>query len=278
MSADLPKLGQVSTTRVDNLQVRSVRGGAPTGIPVLLTSPWPESIYAFRGVLPTIAGHHPVIAVDLPGFGHSEGRPDVMSPEAMGRFIVKLAEHFGMHRLHAVGPDVGTSALLFAAAQKPTLFESLIVGSGAASPELTAGALKDIVASPPGAFAQADGGGIAASFVTGSAARQTPPAVLEDYRRSAAGSRFEEQANYVRAYANDLPRLKELLPNIQTPVLILAGRSDPIVPPANGQFLKDRLPRSRFTLLEGGHLVWEDTAEEYSDHLASWLGGAYRAV
>ncbi len=254
-----------------------MRGGATTGIPVLLTNPWPESMYAFRDVLPTIEGRHPVIAVDLPGFGRSEGRADLMSPEAMGRFIVKLAEHFGINRLHAVGPDVGTSALLFAAAHKPTLFESLIVGSGAASLELTAGALKDIVASPPGAFAQADGGAVATSFVSGAAVRKTPPAVLEDYRLSAVGSRFEEQANYVRAYANDLPRLKELLPKIETPVLILAGKSDPIVPPANGQFLKDRLPRSRFTLLEGGHLVWEDASEAYADQLASWLSGAYRS-
>lgn len=278
MSADLPKLGQVSTTRIDNLQVRGVRGGATTGIPVLLTSPWPESIYAFRGVLPTIERHHPVIVVDLPGFGRSEGRPDVMSPEGMGRFIVKLAEHFGIDRLHAVGPDVGTSALLFAAAQKPTLFESLVVGSGAASLELMGGTLKDIVASPPGAFAQADGGEIATSFVTGAAARPTPTAVLEDYRFAAAGSRFEAQANYVRAYANDLPRLKDLLPNIRTPVLIVAGRTDPIVPPANGQFLKDRLPRSQFTLLDAGHLVWEDADAEYSDHLASWFAGAYRFI
>jgi pimeloyl-ACP methyl ester carboxylesterase len=278
VSGDLPKLGQVSTTRVDNLEVRVVRAGPTTGIPVLLTNPWPESIYAFRGVLPAIERSHPVIAVDLPGFGRSEGRPDAMSPEAMGRFIAKLAEHFGMNRLHAVGPDVGTSALLFAAAQKPTLFESLTVGSGAASPELTAGALKDIIATPPGAFLQADGGGIATSFVTDSAARPPPAAVLEDYRLGAAGSRFEAQASYVRAYAKDLPRLKELLPNIQTPVLILAGKSDPIVPPANGQFLKDRLPRSQFTLLEGGHLVWEDAAQEYADHVVTWLGGTYRSV
>jgi len=278
MSGDLPKLGPVSTTQVDNLQVRSVRGGATTGIPVLLTNPWPESIYAFRGVLPKIESHHPVIAVDLPGFGRSEGRPDVMSPEGMGRFIVKLAEHFGMSRLHAVGPDVGTSALLFAAAQKPTLFESLVVGSGAASVELTGGALKDLVASPPGAFAKADGGEIATGFVSSAAARPTPAAVLEDYRLSAAGSRFEAQVSYVRAYANDLPRLKDLLPNIRTPVLILAGKTDPIVPPANGQFLKDRLPRSQYTLLDAGHLVWEDADVEYSDRLAAWLGGAYRSI
>ena len=278
MSGDLPKLGHVSTTRVDYLEIRVVRAGPTTGTPVLLTNPWPESIYAFRGVLPAIERTHPVIAVDLPGFGRSEGRPDVMSPEAMGRFLVKLAEHFGMNRLHAVGPDVGTSALLFAAAQKPTLFESVVVGSGAASPELAGGALKDLIASASGAFAKADGGAIATGFVSNAAARPPPAAVLEDYRLSAAGSRFEAQVNYVRAYANDLRRLKDLLSKIRAPVLILAGKTDPIVPPANGQFLKDRLPRSQFTLLDAGHLVWEDADAEYSDHLASWLGGAYRSL
>jgi hypothetical protein len=45
----------------------------------------------------------------------AEGRPDLMSPEAMGEFVIKLAQHFGIDRMHAVGPDVGTLALLFAA-------------------------------------------------------------------------------------------------------------------------------------------------------------------
>jgi hypothetical protein len=34
----------------------------------------PESIYAFRGVMPAIEALGPLIAIDLPGFGRSEGR------------------------------------------------------------------------------------------------------------------------------------------------------------------------------------------------------------
>lgn len=94
----------------------------------------------------------PLIVVDLPGFGRSEGRPDLMSPEAMGEFVIKLAQHFGIDRMHAVGPDVGTLALLFAAVRNPGLFESLVVGSGATSPELAAGGLKDLIEAPAGAF------------------------------------------------------------------------------------------------------------------------------
>jgi hypothetical protein len=106
LSNNLPNIGQVTTTRFDDLQIRLVRGGRSEGIPILLTSPWPQSIYAFRGVIPAIEALGPLIAIDLPGFGRSEGRADLMAPEAMGGFVVKVAEHLGIKRMHAVGgPD-----------------------------------------------------------------------------------------------------------------------------------------------------------------------------
>jgi hypothetical protein len=40
----LPDIGQVSTTQIDGLDIRLVRSGATEGVPILLTSPWPESI------------------------------------------------------------------------------------------------------------------------------------------------------------------------------------------------------------------------------------------
>jgi pimeloyl-ACP methyl ester carboxylesterase len=222
--------------------------------------------------------HFPLLLLDLPGFGRSEGRTDVLSPESMGDFIVKVAAHFEIEWMHAIGPDVGTNALLFAAARRPALFESLVVGSGATSPDLAASHLKDLITSPVGAFAETEGGEFGAAFVSQSAMRETPSAVLEDYRLSSAGRRFEDAGNFVRAYTRDLPRLRHLLPAIETPVLIIAGRNDPIVPPPNGQLLADHLPRNRYTLLEGGHLIWEDAPEEYAGQIEAWLKGDYRSV
>jgi len=278
MSSGLPDIGQVNTIQIGGLEIRLARGGRSDGIPILLTSPWPESIYCFRGILPAIKELGPVILVDLPGFGRSESRPDVMSPEAMGDFVIKLAEHLGANRLHAVGPDVGTAALLFAAARKPDLFESVVVGAGGTSAELAGPGLKELIESPAGTFANAEGGDIGAGFVTQSAAIKTPAPVLEDYRLSSAGRRFEQAAQYVRAYPRDLPRLKALLPSIETPVLVLAGRNDPIVRPANGQLLVESLPHCRQTLLDGGHLIWEDAAEAYAADIAQWVQKGYRSV
>ena len=278
MSKHLPNIGNVETTTIDGLQIRFARTGASTGIPVLLTSPWPESIYAFRGATAELGKHSPLLLIDLPGFGRSEGRADLFSPDGMGNFIIKVAKHFGIERMHAIGPDVGTTALLFAAVRKPGLFESLVVGSGATSPDLAASHLTDLINSPAGAFAEAEGGDISAGFVTQSAMRETPPAVLEDYRLSSAGRRFEDAANFVRAYPRDLPRLRQELPSIETPALIIAGKNDPIVPPPNGQLLADHLPHNRYTLLEGGHLIWEDAPEEYASQIAAWLKAGYQSV
>ena len=115
---------------------------------MLLTSPWPESLFAFQRIWPTLSAEAPLIALDLPGFGHSEGRPDLMSPKAMGAFLPKVLAALGVGPVHAVGPDVGTSALLFAASGHSNLFESLIVGSGATDASLATGRLKNIIEAP----------------------------------------------------------------------------------------------------------------------------------
>src|SRR2546430_3334620 len=48
--------------------------------------------------------------------------------------------------------------------------ESIVAGSGATSPDLAGKGLKDLIFSPPGAFASTEGGDIGAGFVTQSAA------------------------------------------------------------------------------------------------------------
>src|SRR5207247_1126763 len=97
---------------------------------ILLTSPWPESVYAFAPIWPLLTPRFRLFAVDLPGFGGSERRDDLLSPEAMGDFLARLIETCGLGRPHVVGPDIGTSAALFAAASRPDLFSSVVVGGG----------------------------------------------------------------------------------------------------------------------------------------------------
>jgi pimeloyl-ACP methyl ester carboxylesterase len=53
---------------------------------------------------PRLAEHAHLVAVDLPGFGHSERRDSLLAPRAMGKFVIRLADEFGLENPHTVGP------------------------------------------------------------------------------------------------------------------------------------------------------------------------------
>jgi pimeloyl-ACP methyl ester carboxylesterase len=130
---------EIEFIELDGLKIRFQRNQVEEGIPVVLASPWPKSLYAYQRIWPIVGAEASLFAFDIPSFGQSEGRPRLMSPRAMGDFIPKILAALGLDRVNAIGPDVGTSALLFAAKAHSDLFESLVVDSGATDAALTAG-------------------------------------------------------------------------------------------------------------------------------------------
>jgi pimeloyl-ACP methyl ester carboxylesterase len=245
----------------------------------LLLSPWPESLLAFVPIWERLAEHTHLVAIDLPGFGRSQRRDELLSPRAMGEFIIRAADAFGLDHPHLVGPDIGSAASLFAAAQYPGRLRSLVVGSGGAAVPLQLGSvLKDWVEAPDlEEYRRADPRQIVAGALTDIERYQLPDAIREDYLSSYDGDRMVESMRYVRAYPAELAVLRDLLPQIQAPVEIIAGRYDPAVPPVNAEFLHDRLPHSKLDLLDVGHFTWEDGADDYAALVTSWWSGGYAA-
>jgi pimeloyl-ACP methyl ester carboxylesterase len=243
----------------------------------LLLSPWPESLLAFEPTWLRLAEHTHLVAIDLPGFGHSQRGDALLSPRAMGEFVVRAADAFGLEQPHVIGPDVGTGASLFAAASHPGRLRSLVVGSGgAAVPLQLGGVLKDWVQAPDlEEYRSADPRQVVAGALTGIERYELPEHVREDYLSSYEGDRFVESMRYVRAYPEELPVLRDLLADIQTPVQIIAGARDAAVPPANAEYLEKRLPKSRLDVVDAGHFTWEDAADEYAALVTSWWNGGY---
>jgi len=247
---------------------------------LVLLCPWPESIYAYEPTWTRLADRTHLVAIDLPGFGQSERRNSLMSPRAMGEFLVRVADAFGLEQPHIVGPDVGTGASLFAAGLYPGRFRSLVVGTGgAAVPLQLGGVLKEWVEAPDlEPYRKVDGREVVKGAI-GTLERYRPTEVArEDYLSSYAGERFAESMRYVRTYPEQLPVLRDLLPTIETPVLIISGAKDPVVPPVNAEFLHQRLPRSKLDFIDAGHFIWEDGADQYAALITSWWAGGYAKV
>jgi pimeloyl-ACP methyl ester carboxylesterase len=265
------------TTVVDGLTVRYAESEANGRQDALLLSPWPESLFAFEQCWPQLSEHTRLVALDPPGFGGSERRDSLMSPKAMGEFVLRVADALGLDHPHIVGPDIGTSSALFAAAAQPGRFRSIVVGSGgAAVPLQLTGVLKEWVEAPDlGPYRQVDSALIVNAALSTIDGYTPPKEVRADYLQSYAGDRFVESMTYARAYGEQLPQLAELLSGIETPVRIVAGSLDQVVPPVNAYFLQERLPNSRVDLIDGaGHFCWEEKPDAYAALVTDWWNRA----
>ena len=265
---------QVRFRSVDGVRIRYADSGGSRESVVLLTSPWPESVYAFAPMWDTLSGHARLFAVDLPGFGASERREDLLSPRAMGEFLARLIAEADLGTPHIVAPDVGTSAALFAADAHPERIASVTVGTGGAAVPLQLGEpLASWVLDPDlDKYRKMDPHAIVGAAVE-TIAGGIPDDIRADYLACYDGDRFVESMRYVRRYPEELPVLAGLLPRIAVPVTIINGRHDRVVPLANAEFLDERLPTSRLVVIDAGHFVWEEAPAEYASAVLDSITG-----
>jgi pimeloyl-ACP methyl ester carboxylesterase len=256
----------------DGVRIRFADTKADSDATLLLLAPWPETLWAFRRIWDRVSELGRVVAIDLPGFGHSDGRPELIAPDAAGAFLSRLIDEWGLGAPHIVGPDVGTAAALFLAARDPERVTSLTVGGGAVRfPIEAGGALKDVIEAPSLDVVRAlDARANIGQAVEAGAPSATEPEVHEDYVSAYDLGRFAESARFVRHYPEQNQVLAGLLPMITTPTQIVAGRHDDIVPWSNNEYLADLLPNSEIHPLDAGHFAWEQAPDEYGRLVVEW--------
>jgi pimeloyl-ACP methyl ester carboxylesterase len=93
---------------VDGVKMHYVTGGK--GSPVVLLHGWPQTWYGWWPVMPALAEHHTVYAVDLPGLGDSTGSPAGYDKTTLARYVHTLiAERLGVRDAAVVGHDLGAA-------------------------------------------------------------------------------------------------------------------------------------------------------------------------
>jgi pimeloyl-ACP methyl ester carboxylesterase len=265
---------QVRFRTVDGVRIRYADSGGSQEPAVVLTSPWPESVYAFAPMWASLSEHARLFAVDLPGFGASERREDLLSPRAVGEFLAQLIAEADLGTAHLVAPDVGTSAALFAAAAHPERIASVIVGSGGAAVPIQLGEpLASWVLDPDFDKYRRMDPRVIVGATLDTIAGGIPDDIRADYLACYEGDRFAESMRYARRYPEELPVLAGLLPQITTPVTIINGRHDRVVPLANAEFLDQRLPTSRVVIIDAGHFAWEEEPAKYASIILDSITG-----
>src|SRR6476659_3406143 len=90
---------------IGELRLHAVVGGA--GPPLLLIHGWPQTWYAWRMLMPTLARDFEVIAVDQRGMGLSGKPEDGYDTATLANDLVALMDALGHQRFAMVGCDTG---------------------------------------------------------------------------------------------------------------------------------------------------------------------------
>jgi pimeloyl-ACP methyl ester carboxylesterase len=107
------------------LRLHAVIGGE--GPPLLLVHGWPQTWYAWRMVMPTLARDFQVIAVDQRGIGLSDKPAGGYDTGTLARDLVALMEALGHQRFAMYGTDTGLIISYALAADHPDRLERLVV-------------------------------------------------------------------------------------------------------------------------------------------------------
>ena len=262
---------------LDGTRVRYADTKADSDTVILMLAPWPETLWAYRRIWDQVSAVGRVVALDMPGFGHSDQPERLIAPDAMGDFLALLIDEWGLGAPHVVGPDVGTAAALFLANKAPDKVTSLSIGGGAVTfPIAAGGALEAVIGAPSlDDVRQLDARANISAADESAAPQASEPEVLEDYVSAYDLGRFAESARFVRHYPEQNKLVQDFLPSIQIPTLILAGENDDLVPWSNNQFLADTMPNSVAHRLDAGHFAWEEAAGEYGRFVSEWIAGGY---
>lgn len=86
----------------------------------------------FAELVPLLAQHFEVVAVELQGHGHTRDIARPLSMEAMAADVAGLLDALGIGRAHAVGYSMGGTVALQLALDRPDLVDRLVFAGGAA--------------------------------------------------------------------------------------------------------------------------------------------------
>ncbi len=113
------------TASINGIRLHYVTGGQ--GEPIVLLPGWPQTWYAWRKVMPTLAQHYTVIALDMRGLGDSDKPKSGYDSRTVAADIYSLVGKLGLKRIFLVGHDLGSWVAYAYAAAYPDSVRRLVV-------------------------------------------------------------------------------------------------------------------------------------------------------
>jgi pimeloyl-ACP methyl ester carboxylesterase len=238
------------------------------GEPVILLHGFGASTYAWRKVMPGLAGSFRVIAIDLNGFGYTQ-RPrtfESYTREGQADLVLRVMDRLGIEKAHLAGHSYGGGITIWLASRHPERLRSIVLVDSSAPTYANDRRSRLAGLRPVAALA------LRALLRPGSVRRSlinsvyddslvTPEMVREYYDRL----RVEGVVDAYVGLTGPLrtPPEPVHLETIEVPALVVWGSDDKVISVNAGRRAAGQFPHGEFVVLERtGHIPMEERPEE----------------
>lgn len=265
-----------------HLSLAALIWGDPAAPPLLALHGWLDNAGSYGFLAPKLAGRFRVIALELPGHGHSSHLPAGISYHYVDYVgaVLSAADALGLERYSLLGHSLGAGIASLAAAATPQRMDRLflIEGLGPLGDEgsHTLQRFRDAYAAPAASgkslrlFANVDQAISARSMASGLRAELARPIVERGLVQVEGGYRWRSDPRLTRPSAVRLAeaQIRALLAGIEAPTsLLLSTPVTPYLPSATMEARAQLLPRIDVAHMPGGHHL----QLEHPDAVAAWL-------
>jgi pimeloyl-ACP methyl ester carboxylesterase len=272
--------------RIAGVEVHHKVAGDPDGPAMLLFHHFHGNVATWRHVMTGLADDHHVVAFDRPGFGLSErpapngrGPQDPYARATSVRIGLGLLDVLDVPDAVLVGSSAGGTIALETYAAAPERVRALVLLSPAITGDVgPPQQLRPLLrAAPVRALAPRLIERLAGELTLDRVARswhdpsRATPDDVDAYARPLLAEGW--QHGYLGVFsADEPPDLRQLLPRIDVPTLVVAGASDRIISPRWNRRTAAAIPGARFEVLpDCGHTPHEECPQQLLDLVRGFL-------
>ncbi|SEO43723.1 Pimeloyl-ACP methyl ester carboxylesterase [Luteibacter sp. UNC138MFCol5.1] len=270
---------------IPGLELAGLSWGEPDAAPLILLHGWLDNAASFALLAPRLADRFHVIALDLPGHGHSAHLPEgtVYQHVDYARAVLAAADALALPRFHLLGHSLGAGVATMVAIAAPERIRALalIEGLGPLGDDgsRTLDRFREAMASkaegnrPLRVFASIEDAARARALASGLDASLATHIVARGLREVGGGYSWRSDPRLSRPTAIRLAetQVMALLLGLAAPTsLLLARPHPPYLEPEALQIRIDCVDDIRVTHMDGGHHLHL----EHPEAVANWLHAA----
>jgi pimeloyl-ACP methyl ester carboxylesterase len=259
----------VETVEVDGLRVAYERVGA--GPPVVLLHGYVgDGATTWRRQLDELSDEFTTVAWDAPGAGGSADPPESFGMAGYSACLAGLVDRLGLRRPVLIGLSFGGALAIDFARRQPAVPKALVLASayagwaGSLGPDLAAQRLRQALTLAGGTPETVRSTLLPTMFSAG-----TAPEVVDEFGSSVAAFHPAGLRAMARACAEDL---RDALPEIVAPTLLVCGDQDVRAPLRVARQLGAEILDSRLVVLAGvGHVCNLEAPDDFNAAVRGFL-------